>query len=50
MSMKKILCWIFGHKWACDAEKGIKPYPGQPFRDYARMYCDKCGITSRLSL
>lgn len=43
-------CGIFGlHDWTCLAEKGIQPTKKQletgieGFKDYARMYCQKCG-------
>lgn len=29
--MKKIICWLFGHRW--------KPYNG----DFFDPYCDRCG-------
>jgi GH25 family lysozyme M1 (1,4-beta-N-acetylmuramidase) len=54
-SMKKIICFLFGHKWTCKADKGIQPTKEQldngvnGFRDYAKMYCDNCGKESKLN-
>lgn len=52
-----ILCGILGdHTWTCAAEEGQKPTKAQAragvagFYDYARMYCKRCGYTSRLSM
>lgn len=46
-----------GHDWTCAAKKGIKPTKEQlksttleGFNDYAKMYCDRCGEISKLSL
>jgi hypothetical protein len=48
-------CGIFGlHDWTCAAAKGIKPTKEhlgagvEGFKDYARMYCQKCGTKSKL--
>lgn len=50
----KLSCWYHGHKWTCNAKKGIpateqqrKSWEG--FRDYAKMYCDRCGKVSELN-
>jgi len=49
-------CGILGfHDWTCAAAKGIRPSPEQlangweGFKDYAKMYCQKCGTESNLS-
>ena len=54
--IRLLFCHIFKlHKWTCDAEKGIPPTKEQlennitGFYDYAKMYCDRCGIESKLS-
>jgi len=42
-------------KWTCNKRKGIKPTKEQfengieGFYDYAKMYCEICGIESKLS-
>ena len=51
--MKRLLNWIecvFGHHdWTCNAQEGMPPKPSQlaagviGFRDYAIMYCKRCG-------
>lgn len=50
--MKRIICFLFGHKWTCKAMKGIKPSGTlnmDSFRDHAKMYCDRCGKVSKLN-
>ena len=51
--MKKILekmCCFFGnHKWTSKTEQGIKPQNGEPFWEYAVMYCENCDKVSDLS-
>lgn len=51
---KLFICWFSGHKWTCNAEKGIPPTQEQIHRadgffDYAKMYCDRCGVESKLN-
>ena len=51
----RLICWYKGHNWTCDASEGIKPTAEQlnsglaGFKDYATMYCKKCGEISKLS-
>lgn len=56
--MKKLLikfkCWYRGHYWVSAATKGIPPTPEQVksvegFKEYATMYCDRCGKISELN-
>lgn len=52
--MKKLICFFFGHKWTCKAEKGLSPTDDQiktvqGFVNYAKMYCDRCGHESKLN-
>lgn len=52
--MKRLLCFLFGHKWTCRAQKGILPTERQistreGFAEYAKMYCDRCGHESKLN-
>lgn len=48
-------CWLSGHKWTSAAQKGIAPTVEQVnggmsgFKDYATMYCDRCGKVSELN-
>ena len=51
------LCKLMGdHKWTCAAQEGIPATDAQlhagvdGFKDYARMYCKRCGKESDLSL
>lgn len=48
-------CKVLGlHDWTCDAAKGIPPTKEQlktgieGLRDYARIYCQKCGAKSKV--
>ena len=54
----KFLCMIGDHEWTGDALKGIPPSnwvvevaktdPVEGFKQYSRMYCDRCGQRSNL--
>jgi hypothetical protein len=49
-----ITCFIFGHKWTSNAAQGIKPNNPklnfkESFKEYAKMYCDRCGTESKLN-
>ncbi len=52
----KVQCLIMGHDWTSEAIKGNPPTKDQVdkkvdgFWDYARMYCDRCGSISELSI
>lgn len=51
---KKFKCWYAGHKWTSAAMKGIQPTDEQKknwkgIKDYATMYCDRCGKISKLN-
>ena len=49
-ALAKIKCFLLvGHDWTCAASEGIQPCKNQEFRDYAKMYCRRCGHVSRLS-
>lgn len=54
--IKWLSCMFGHHNWTCAASKGVKPTTEQlttgldGFWDYAKMYCDDCGIVSQLSL
>ena len=50
------MCNLFNdHAWTSANERGIKPTQQQldaglaGFKDYAKMYCDRCGHISELS-
>ena len=50
------LCKLMGdHVWTCDSVEGIPPTDAQldagvaGFKDYARMYCRRCGAESEVS-
>jgi hypothetical protein len=51
----KIVCWFINHDWTCKAIKGIPPTIKEiedwdnGFKDYATMYCDRCGTISKLN-
>lgn len=53
--LNKIKCWFNGHDWTCAAKKGVAPTVEQSnggmvgFKDYAQMYCDRCGKISKLN-
>jgi len=53
--LKYLVCLLLGHDWTCKAAKGIKPTEKQiadkydGFKDYSKMYCDRCGKHSRLN-
>jgi hypothetical protein len=50
--MKQLICFLFGHKWTSKAMKDEKPSGPlniDSFRDYAKMYCDRCGRVSKLN-
>ena len=53
--IKWFFCFIGGHDWTTDAREGKMPtdqqvYNGvKGFRDYAKMYCKRCGSISELS-
>lgn len=53
--LTRFLCWYRGHTWTSAASEGIKPTHKQlnsglaGFKDYATMYCKKCGEISKLS-
>lgn len=53
--LKYLLCFICGHDWTCHASKGIQPTEKQladrheGFKDYSKMYCDRCGKQSKLN-
>lgn len=55
MSILNLLtCLITGHKWTSKAAKGIKPNNSklnfqESFKEYAKMYCDRCGKESKLN-
>ena len=45
--------WRF-HKWTCAASEGVKPTKEQlksieGFKEYATMYCKRCGHKSELN-
>jgi len=51
----RILCDIMGdHDWTCTVLEGIKPTPLQlktgleGYKDYANMYCKRCGKQFKL--
>ena len=52
--LQKLKCYFAGHKWTCLAQKGIKATDQQlksyeGFKDYAKMFCDRCGHESKLN-
>lgn len=54
--MNKTFCFLLGgHRWTSLALKGIPPTLEQlrnipeGFSDYAKMFCDRCGIASKLN-
>jgi hypothetical protein len=52
--LKSIVCFFIGHKWTCNAEKGILATPEQlrsveGFAEYSAMYCDRCKKKSALN-
>jgi hypothetical protein len=48
-------CFLGHHDWTCAAAEGVKPTPAQlaggmaGFKDYATMYCKRCGRISELN-
>ncbi len=51
-----VKCSVMGHDWTSEAIKGNPPTKYQidrkqdGFWEYARMYCDRCGSISHLSI
>ncbi len=51
----KFMCLVNGHDWTCKAAQDIPPTPEQlaagygGFKDYAKMYCKRCGHESELN-
>lgn len=52
----KFICLFRGHKWTSAAMQGKKPTDEQlkyggflGFKDYAKMYCERCGHVSKLN-
>jgi len=48
--INRLICQIIAHNWTCKANEGIAPTKQQlssgmdGFKDYARMYCKRCGL------
>lgn len=51
--IKKIICYLFGHKWTSKATRGEKPDMTkgliESFKEQAHMYCERCGYSSKLN-
>ena len=49
--MKRILCFFLGHEWTSKSIKGVKieSISYENFKDYAKLYCGRCGCESKLN-